>query len=274
MALYYHDSAIIYHTYNNRLNGSIINVFDYFLCAYEHNPDIKLIFLNGTKEYVDHFKRAIEDRYDLTGLDGYENNILILPKTRLLRTKFGRVLLVDYGSIPPIKGLLVAKNMMIITEVLPFWNDFILNKDLYNVTYYGEMPFHYWDKEYRMKMLLSRMKPLKNVQSGIFVNSPHNHDFSFIEDLDLPDKPLVYKTRTHQDNLFELFDTYLYYHADKWFDPHPRLFVECTYYGKEILYYNKLDIRDGSYYRYRDVMKNGIEDRDLSKDDEIIKQLI
>jgi hypothetical protein len=67
---------------------------------------------------------------------------------------------------------------------------------------------------------------------------------------------------------------YVYYHANKWFDPHPRLFLECTFYNKEIRYYNKYDIKDGSYYRYIDVMLRGIDDRTLSKDDEIVRQFI
>jgi len=274
MTLYYHDSAIVYYTYNNRLNGSIINVFEYFLCAYEKNPDIKLIFINGQKEYLNHFLRTVEDRYDLSGLEGYKDNVLMIPKTQLIRTKFGRVLVTDYGTIPQIKGLLCAKDLMIITEIKPDQKDFILNRDLYNVTYFGEMPFHYKHKEYRMKMLLNRLKPLTKVESAIFINSPHNHDFSFVDDLILPDKPWFHKTRTHKDNLFESFDTYVYYHADKWFDPHPRLFIECTYYNKEIFYFNPKNIIDGSYYRYNDVLKRGLEDRQLTENDAIIKRLI
>lgn len=256
------------------MNGSIINVLEYFLCAYEYNPDIKLIFINGGTENYNHFIRTVEDRYNLDGLDGYKDNIILMPKKQLIRNRFGRVLIVDYGTIPQIKGLLSAKELLIITEVLLDQSDFILNKNLYNVTYYGEMPFHYWNKQYRMKMLLDRMKPLKKVESGIYINSPHNHDFSFVESLELPNKPILFKERIHKDNLFELFDTYVYYHANKWFDPHPRLFVECTHYNKEILYFNNPGILDGSFYRYNDVMRNGTKDRNLSKEDEIIKQLI
>jgi hypothetical protein len=272
--LYYHDSAILYYIYNNRMNGSIINVLEYFLCAYEHNPDIKLIFINGGEENYSHFIRTVEDRYDLSGLDGYKNNILLIPKKDLLRSRFGRVLIVDYGTIPQVKGLLSSKNTIVITEVLLDQTDFILNKSLYNCTYYGEMPFHYWNKRYRMKMLLSRMKPLRKVESAIYINSPHNHDFSFIDTLGLPNKPILLKERIHRNNLFELFDTYVYYHANKWFDPHPRLFVECSHYNKDIIYINNPGVLDGSFYRYNDVRINGTKGRNLTKEDEIIQQLI
>ena len=59
-----------------------------------------------------------------------------------------------------------------------------------------------------------------------------------IIELDLPDKPIILKSGNHLGNLFEKFDTYVYYHANKWFDPHPRLFRECKFYGKEIHYIN------------------------------------
>jgi len=249
-------------------------MFEYFLCAYEHNPNIKLIFIDCCQEYYNHFIRAVDDRYNLIGIEGYKENILGITRANICRMKFGRAMIVNDGTIPQIKGILSAKDLIVLSEVFKNQKELILNKDLYNVTYFGEMPFNYYDKQYRMKMLLSRLKPLSKVESAIFVNSPHNHDFSFLDDLILPDKPIIIKDRVHKDNLFELFDTYLYFHANTWFDPHPRLFVECAHYGKEIIYYNKHGIKDGSYYRYNDVLKNGTKDRDLSKDDEIIKRLI
>jgi hypothetical protein len=37
---------------------------------------------------------------------------------------------------------------------------------------------------------------------------------------------------------------------------------------------NDYGIRDGSYHRYNDIMENGINYRDLSKDDEIVRMFI
>jgi hypothetical protein len=164
--------------------------------------------------------------------------------------------------------------LVVISEKKTDDPEFFFRKDLYNVTYYGEMPFHYRDEEYRMKFLLDRYKKLKTVDEAIFINSPHNEDLSFVDELSLPDKPIIYKTRNHKDNLFEKFDTYVYYHANKWFDPHPRLFIESAFYDKEILYFNPQNIMDGSFYRYKDLMERGIEGRTLTKDDEIVRQFI
>ena len=126
--MWYHDSAIVFYTWNDRLNGSLINAFEYFLCAFEYNPDIKLILLDCKKSYLKHFLRIVKERYRLHDLSGYEDNILLLPRTSLLRTKFGRALVLDYGSIEKIKGLLCAKSLLIITEILPEQKEYILRK--------------------------------------------------------------------------------------------------------------------------------------------------
>ena len=269
-----YDSAIIYYLYSPALNGSILNAYEYFLCCYQFNKDIKLIFLEGTQEAIKHFTRTVKDRYNLEGIEDFEKNVICIPRKALLRSRFNRVLALDYGSMDKLKGLLCAKEILIITEVMPHQKELIFNKRLYPVTYYGEMPFHYWDKSYRMKFLFDRYRPIKKYESSINLNSPENKDISFLKEIKLPDKPIIIKERFHKDNLFELFDTYVYYHANKWFDPHPRMILECAYYKKEILYFNKYNIKDGSYYRYIDLQERGLEDRTLTKEDEIVRKLI
>ena len=51
-------------------------------------------------------------------------------------------------------------------------------------------------------------------------------------------------------NFHSLFNTYIYYHTG-YFDPHPRLFGECRFYGKKIIYVNKNNVKDGGYFRYK-----------------------
>ena len=271
--LEYINHAVVFYVFNTKLTGSTINAFEYFFVMLEHNPDVKLILLDATKAQVQYFIEVVEDRYNLRGLN-YEQNIIRLELRMLLRRKFGKALVIDYSTINKTRGLLVAKELFVISEKRTNDPEYMYNKNLYNVTYYGEMPFQYKDKDYRMKLLFNRFKPINKSKKAIYVNSPHNRDKSFLSTLNLPDKPIIFKLREHQNNLFEWFDMYVYYHANKWFDPHPRLFLECKFYNKEIRYYNKYDIKDGSYFRYIDVMLRGIENRTLSKDDEIVRQFV
>lgn len=264
-------NAILFYYWNDRLTGSITNLFEYFLCMYEQNKDVEIIFVNGEKEGINKFIDVMYDRCDIKDLAGFEGNIKIIPRYKLMYEQFDRALVLDFGTIPQIKGLIRVKDLIVLSEKKTEDPEFFFSKDLYPVTYYGEMPFHYKDKNYRMKMLFNRYKKLKTVEPGIFVSSPHNKNQNFIKTLSLPDKPIIFKTRNHKQNLFEQFDTFLYYHADKWFDPHPRLFVESAFYEKEIYYFNIPERIDGSFYRYHDVLENGVEGRTLDKHDELVQ---
>tara|TARA_B100000085_G_scaffold70905_1_gene63575 strand:- start:11347 stop:12204 length:858 start_codon:yes stop_codon:yes gene_type:complete len=59
-------------------------------------------------------------------------------------------------------------------------------------------------------------------------------------------------------NLMGLFETYVY--TKSTFDPAPRIFQECKYYGKDVIYRRDKNIKDGgSVYWNRDVSKPNIQ---------------
>ena len=69
------------------------------------------------------------------------------------------------------------------------------------------------------------------------------------------------------------FNHYIYYQNLVFFDNHPRIFLECAYYGKTMEYFNK-GLKDGSYYRWKDYQEYGLKGRQFSKDDEVIRKFI
>ena len=207
------------------------------------------------------------------------HNIQCLKRFDLPGIAFDKVLILDYVTIKEVKGIIRAKKILIISEKYTDNPEYFLSHSLYNVEYYGEMPFHYKDYQYRMKCLFKRYKKLENVQKGTFINAPRVEDFTEvmnnIGDLIYLPQPFIFKSKTKpEDNLFEQFTHYLYYHADKWFDPHPRLFLECRFYDKIMTYKNPYKVHDGSWHRWGDLYEKGLWQRTLSKDDEIIRQLI
>jgi len=275
-------NAILYYSPGRTIgmNGSLVNAFEYFISIYEHNPEIKLLCMNTTQKGIDYIVSVMENRYDLSDLNNFKDNIILVTFKDLLRYEFDNLLVLDFVTISKTKGIIRAKKLTVISEKHTEDPKYFYRKDWYNVTYYGEMPFHYRDKKYRMKLLLHRFKPLRFVKEGIYINAPltnpsiFNPNIKSIIALNLPNKPIILKSGAHLENLFENFDIYVYYHANMWFDPHPRLFIECTFYGKEIHYINDYGIKDGSYYRYKDIIESGIENRDLSKNDEIVRMFI
>lgn len=259
-----------------KITGSTINAIEYFLTIFEHNPDIKLVLINGNEIVRDMFINLAGSRYDLDDLD-YKDSIICLNKIKLARYIFDRVLVLDFETIKETRDLLHAKELIVIqekrTHLVEYTFDEINSK---NITLYGEMPWQVKDIQYRMKMLFHRFKVLKKVDSAIYVNSPRNKDYSFLNKLDLPNKPIIYKSRTHLDNMFEQFDIYLYYHANTWFDPTPRLFHECLFYNKKIIYQQPEfeNDYDGSYYRYLDMLNYGLQGRILNKNDEVVRRFL
>lgn len=269
--------AVVFHVFQTRpLVGSLFNAFEYFVACYEQDKDFKLVLTGAKPEDIDYYMQIFENRYDLSGLENIRNNIIdIERRIKLVQIRFENALVVDYSTIYMTKGLFCPKKLIVISEKYTEDKDYFYRKDWYNVTYYGEMPFHYRDKEYRMKFLFDRFKKLNEVKEGIYISAPQCLDEEYLEEINLPNKPIYFKSRdNHLNNLFEQFDTYVYYHCDRWFDPHPRLMIESYFYGKEILYFNKPNVKDGSFYRYNDLMKRGIEDRSLTKDDEIVKEIL
>lgn len=265
------------------INGAIIDAFEYYIAILEHNPDFKLYMPGFTDRYLSFLKPIFKERYYLDDLD-WESNIVLLPLRGTVRYKFDKVLILDYGSISRLKGILVSKEIIILSDLYTDTEEFMFRKDLYNTTFYGEMPFVYKDHQYKMKMLFNRYKPLTSSIKGYYVSAPgelNGEPLSEFEKEEIlkticfrKDCPVYFKKENHMNNFFENFDVYIYYHRNKYFDPRPRLPVESVFYGKHVRYLNNHNVKDGSYYRFQDLKENGISDRILSKNDEIVRQFI
>jgi hypothetical protein len=263
-------NALVFYCFNSKLTGSIFNAFEYYLAIKEHNPDFKLLLVDCDNQIFEVFNKVFLDRYDLNGHD-YMDNILFMPLKDLLFNKFKKVLVLDYGTVHMLKAVLHAREIHLICEKNHDHPDFQFIKNNYSkVIRYSEMPFNESEHNYRMKLGFKYFKQLDKVKPGILVNAPRSLDFEFLEEINLPEKSLLIKTEKNINGFFSQFDEYVYYHANKWFDPHPRLILECAYYKKKIHYYNKYDIKDGSYYRYHDLVKNGLANRDFGIEDEIV----
>lgn len=275
-------NAILFYNYLNGIHGGVLDFIEFYLCMLEQNSDVKMLIINYNQGFRKALTELIYDRYDVSGLD-FEKNIIGIDCRDLLRIKFNRLLVHDYGTIYKVRGLVNIINneskIFVVSELHTDNPKYVIDKSLYPedcVVYYGEMPFVYKDVHYNHKFLFSRYKPLQRVDSAIFLHSPNSNDYGFIKNYKsiFGNRRIVFKTSKHKNNLFELFDTFVYFHADKWFDPRPRLMHECFFYGKEIVYINEPGCVDGSHFRYNDLMNNGISNRYLTKDDEIVREFI
>jgi len=266
------NNAVIFYNWFGGINGSLINCFEYYIALKEYGIPIKLLLLNCSEKTKNIFIDVFENRYILNDLNWKDDIECMYKHFSIIKNEFDNVLVIDYSTINKTKGILKSNKIIVISELYTDKPEYMYDKKLQNVIYYGEMPFVYKDHQYKMKMLFHRFKPLLKVDKALYVNSPNSKDYSFIDKLGIFSDNIIYKSPNHLYNIFERFDTYLYYHANKWFDPHPKLFHECYYYNKKIIYINEHGVLDGSYFRYTDLKKNGLKNRFFTKDDEIIRE--
>lgn len=268
-------NVVVFYNWLGVINGALIDAFEYFMAIHQHAP-VKLILINCNKNQLNKFIKVFENRYYLDNEENWKNDIILLERPyKLIKQEFNKALVVDYSTIYKTKGLLRSKNIYVISDLHTDNPDFMYDKKLQRVWYFGEMPFVYKDQQYKGKMLLEWMRKPKKVKEGLYINVPSSDDFSILDEMVLPDKPKIFKSGIHLENMFEHFDTYVYAHANKWFDPHPRLFHECAYMDKKIIYYNPNMVKDGSYYRIIDLVDNNdLNERFLDENDEVVQKFI
>jgi len=287
--LRYFNKLIIYSLhldYDFKVNGSLVDTLDYFITIYEHNPDIKLVLLESSESHKNKLRNFVLNRYNLDAgfIHLMFDNIIVCSRLDLRMAKINKLLLMDLGTIRDIYNYcpIVCEDIHIIVED---GSEGIFKK----AKYYSEIPeiFDvYGSTRYIIKMRLDLIKKPTIIKSGTYVNHRNNPlyiDFNpnYVREhmivkaeMDMVYDNWFFKKDTPVDNLFEEFDTFVYYKSCDWFDTHPRLFTECFYFNKKIIYINKGNVKDGSWYRYYDLINNGINHRFLTKDDEIVKEFI
>lgn len=250
-------NALILQPYH-KLNGTLFDVFEYYICMLENNVPVFLIII-GDKKFHKFFE-IFEEKYNIDDIKWKDSIIYLDSKAQLLKYKFNKVLMFDYTTIAYCHDVLDYKNLYIITNKINY-------KRIENATYFTELwNVIYYDVKYKCKFLFDRYKEIKNSDNMLFVNVLGNIDIK-----KYTNKDYITKKDTHYKNFFSSFNEYLYITDGSIFDCHPRLFHECYFYNKKIEYINTSNNKDGAYYRYIDLMKNGLDDRHLNSSDEIIK---
>ena len=287
-----------------RLNGAVIDAIEYFLFMKSIGLDTKLCVYNRfNKMYspdIEKIHQLIDDRYDLDF--EYKDDILFYDKTwNFIKQEFGNVLILDRMTAE-IFPLLRANKVVIFHDYsIRFGTEKLYEKmSRYDhIKIFHEMPFAItagYSTQTKLKMAFNLYKKCKQQKHNYFMNFlskgrvcdvqnllgdiPHD-EYLFIthkqEDTmklnDIRDRRLVLWSENPRD-FFNKFNTYVYVHDNIYFDPRPRMFHECVFHGKKILYKNSVGIKDGSWYRYNEILSvpDAIEKRTLTSDDTIIRE--
>jgi len=256
------------------MNGALFDVLDYYLFAKSINKDIKLVLIL-TKNYMteDELSRHIENRYVGIPDDWKDDIIWLKGYWQLVSMKFKNIVVMDYFTTEILKYTKAEKNHLIYDhdkKYIEYYKSCVEDR---RFIVYNEMPFGVGNIHYKLKIPVNLYRQPKKSSSACYINCSGGKSLSELERAKkLTDKKLLILDYI-PDNFFELWDTYIYIHDGKYFEPRCRLLLEAKMFGKEIIYNNIYGIKDGSYYRYKEI-KNKKElpkNRILTRDDLIMK---
>jgi len=267
------NSAIIFRLFV--MNGALFDVLDYYLFAKSINKDIKLILIRS-KNYMDEDQlyRHIMNRYNLQ--DGWKDGIIWLKKSyQLVSMKFKNIIVMDYFTTKILKYTNAEKFHLMYDhdkEYIEYYKSCIKDK---RFEIYNEMPFGIGNIHYKLKIPVHLYKQPEKSKPNCYINCSGGKSLSELERAKkLTDKNLLVLSNV-PDNFFELWDTYMYIHDGKYFEPRCRLLLEAKMFHKKIIYDNIYEIRDGSYYRWKEIknLKKLPKQRVLTEEDKLIKIL-
>jgi hypothetical protein len=244
-------NAIIFDAW--MLNGSLLDCLEYYLYARSIGKEVTLILLeHSCFDVRKAIKDIVSDRY--LAPDNWERGIVVWDtKTKLLTTEFDNIVVMDYTTLEHVPIMRGAK-IHIIYDHQPSKAKLYRLLDAHDhVELYNEMPFGI-GKHYLSKFAFTLYRKV-GYTTGIFI-----------------DRKAGRHVKGHQKGLFDSFYTYRYVH-DGTFDRRPRMMVEACFYKKKMEYVNPNEVKDGSWYRWKDLQENGIEHRSLTKNDEIMRIL-
>ncbi|MCK5767290.1 MAG: hypothetical protein KAH35_02805 [Candidatus Atribacteria bacterium] len=238
--------------------GSLYDAIEYFLTIYESNKDIKLLFhLVPQSGYIDYnsiykhltpkfdyilkqIRDIIDSRYYVSDFCFFDNIYIVNLVDLFLGSSLNKILTVDLTTPKKFKeNFARAKEIFIIPELTK--SEYFYQSKRNKVTYFTEMPFCHCDVPYKMKFDFERCKPIDTFDEKLYVNYPRNNPYKDVKvssEIDKFNKDVMIKEDKFHYNLHPLFDEDVYFQSTMWFDPHPKLFHECKFYGKPYHYFN------------------------------------
>ena len=272
-----------------KLSGALVTCLDYYVfCKDNFIPcDLVLIGPPETKKYV---KDMLWDRYNYKAKD-----LILLPDATWLLMYVFDVVMLHFDTYKDTHRFIRADRI----ECLGSYgsrNATLYKLDMKGINYSTEYP-EFSDLVYTKKIYFERLAMTEPPKERVYLNvGPKyilkgNDEMSLEYLLDklseIKKELIIYVDRwdrettkvlskyyevfsQHRDNFLTEFDTLLYIHLNC-FDYSPRLILESSYLGKEILYINDYDVKDGCAERIEAHRNRDYSKFNLTTDDYIIR---
>lgn len=263
-------NAVLYNSNSHKkINGTLFYCFEYFLFLKNQTPDLKYILLNTSEKDVEMFKGIFQEKYHFD--ESVLNDIINLTKiTDYIKLDVQNLLVLDIHSYEKVKDFTgKAKSVRIYSNE----SHKHLNKKPHH-KFYGFYDYQDFNYKTRLKFLIPAHKTFKKKGNKTFVTSL-NIDYSIVvNDLGLnKDEIFVKNLNSHNSNLFESVDKMIYYHSGNT-DTNNRAVVEAFIHKIPLKVYLNGYEHDSIKERHQELLKSGLGDFRLTKDDILISDFL
>lgn len=263
----------VIHEYNG-INGGLYDAIEYAYMLSTIGETKLTIKKNRYKSYLwnyseENIKNIINYKYTFNYNNiciNYENTDIKLDKNI-----YKSVLFLD-SQIIRLLPLYKANKYCIIADYVKNSIDKYFNKikNLKNIYVFNEFPYFPSPVNYKCKFLFNKFKIFDKLEHNTLISKKYGN---WKHETTINNKVLKWPI----ENFNKLFDRYETYSYDNWFEPRGRLYVECLFYGisiDNIIRHIEKENYDGGYYRLKDLKENGLENRYLTINDEVIQCMI
>jgi hypothetical protein len=261
--------------------GHMFEMIEYFMhFRFHKNLNAAILLTDGTQ--LPEFYSAIQNKYDLTDdeLSQFKEHTYVSYQPKVILTN--TLLIVD-GSLRTFGADLIASKIVLLRcaeddivheNVLVLQDNEVYNPLPNSIHYKKKVLFEKFKKydvsspNVAMFYLTTNCREIGNNEvQKIISKYPFDKYIAISNNLLNIDGVEVKKAPV--DNIWSLFDTYIYTNTAKKFDCSPRFIVECEYYGKNVVY--EIDYFDKGLEVRRQDMKKGIVA--LTAEDEICSKI-
>ena len=231
----------------HRISGHIYEIIDYYLILKEQY-NVCILLMDGMT--ISTFRKIIEYKYNLMAedIDGIISNVIFCLNPHIIICN--NILIVDgyYGL-----SNFVVKSKNIFMFACPLDNSFSRSDNHYILQDYRIYKEGRNTIDYKKKINFGMIKIPKTIDNKILLYGTKNCrliDNETYNSISLLNKDVIVISDNHYEdtdninyitppinNLFEMFDTYIYTPVSIKFDCSPRFIAECRYFEKNVIYY-------------------------------------
>jgi hypothetical protein len=256
---------LIYHNIKHKLiNGTLFYAFEYYIFLRQYK-DLEFFIFDATEYELTKIKNIFKNRYN------FNHKYLDDVKSASIKDiydashRYKKAIILDHRTYNNVYMFLKK------IDILCYAQNHTPFKRKPNLKLYGYYQYQDYDIKEKLQFNFTIYPIISDIKTNKKFITILNADIEMLKNK-YPNA-IFRDTHNHINNIFETFDTLIYYHGDG-IDTNNRLIVEAFYYNKEVILIDNGYQNDSVYFRYIDIKENGIQSYKLTKNNKMIKDYL